>query len=216
VPYTKNAWGGWLTSRRLATLVPMMHRVPRFAGLRWMTRLLAVLLGLGCAETQPLAGEEAQSGAGGSSGAGSRSDAGGGRDAGDTDPADGGDAMVAVPDSTTCYAELDCDRQRCDDYEPVETGCSNDSAMQGIYEGDCGDYRYRSDGTWFSGTVHYWVRSTGKLVAIVWYTDHNPSSSCLRRVRGDRSVYEQCEVASRFEACADADAGASVDADGGS
>jgi hypothetical protein len=191
----------------------------------------ALVLALGCAETQPRAAETpapttdaspapmpqppsagvaGRAGVAGSAGvAVSAGAAGSAGDAGLAGSAD--DAGVTIDPITPgeppeppgeCYlGPLDCEKQDCDDYEPMETECSGEPGWPGArFDDECGDYRYRFDGTTYGGTVLIWERASGKLVVHYWFTDYVPSG-CRTSLSGDRDVFEQCDVASWADVC---------------
>jgi len=130
-------------------------------------------------------------------------------DSGEHHRTDSGDGRADAEPDTSCDGPLDC--RDCPDYAPAKQVCTDfeSSSWHARYEGDCGDFRYRFEGSWYAGTVSYWERETGKLVAVHSFTDSNVP--CQQSVSGDRSVYEQCQVPPAREVCAAADADAGAD-----
>jgi hypothetical protein len=73
-----------------------------------------------------------------------------------------------------CYGPtaIDCGREPCS-YEPLAADACEDDAGIGrvIWEGVCGDVRYREEREATSGALRYWSEATGELLAITYISD---------------------------------------------
>lgn len=105
----------------------------------------------------------------------------------------------AGPDARerVCLTELHCTRDCV--YEPRELDPEADCGREDsyVYEGTCGDHRYRSWGDGYVSSVRYYRVDTGELVATLGGSDEG--GLCSRRdafvqIAGDADVVEACEI----------------------
>jgi len=119
-----------------------------------------------------------------------------GRDAATTDA---GSVDAADAGETVCVTELEC-TQDCI-YEARDVDPDDDCGREGsyVYEGTCGDFRYRASGDEFGGRARYYRVDTGELVATLESSD--TASACghgdaNRVIAGDVGVADGCDVPS--------------------
>jgi hypothetical protein len=91
---------------------------------------------------------------------------------------------------TGCRAPLECSAQTCP-YTPFSAA---ECADLGVWEGTCGDVRYRTESGGLGGPTWYWNDATGELLAMRWSSDGIDRTCEGETVSGDFTVVDDCTV----------------------
>jgi hypothetical protein len=89
-----------------------------------------------------------------------------------------------------CRRSLECTDETCQ-YSPFDPA---ECADLGVWEGVCGDVRYRTESRGLGGPTWYWDVATGELLATRASSDFIDPTCEGEIVGGDFTVVESCEV----------------------
>jgi hypothetical protein len=93
-----------------------------------------------------------------------------------------------------CRGELDCDELDCSDYLPLEEDSCDANAH--VFEGTCGDTRYRVENLGSTSERRFWNAASGKLVAVHAMTDSARfcGGADFAMIFGDAQIVLGCDV----------------------
>lgn len=96
-----------------------------------------------------------------------------------------------------CHGPLECNRPAGCDYRPFDVAdCPTTGGAAGVWEGLCGDVRYRVEGNGYGGPTWFWNAATGALLAVIDATDINEfcNNADTMIVRGDLLTVQTCSI----------------------